>query len=122
MLRYYQVDLRDLWDEHTRLTPRYVLWLAGHLPSDSALSGSMRGGEQLRDWNSALHIQAAVANMLFVANRQRAGKATKQMPIKPPSPTVKRARTGRRVANIAQIAARMRAKNAAEAAKSQSGR
>jgi hypothetical protein len=48
------------------------------------LSASWRGGPEFRPWTPELHLLAANANLLYAANRQRAGKKTKEPLIKPP--------------------------------------
>ncbi|HZC91614.1 MAG TPA: hypothetical protein VE400_13335, partial [Mycobacterium sp.] len=50
---------------------------------------------------------ASAVNMLFVANRQRAGKATRSLPVKPPTPPRKKRRV-----DLAAVAARIRASEA----------
>lgn len=74
-----------MFDGESGLTPRVVLWLVEHLPEDSATMGAVRGGPQFRAWTQAMYIAAAQANMLYAANRQRAGKATRSGIIKPPA-------------------------------------
>jgi hypothetical protein len=98
------VDLRDLWRPATGVTPRYVLWLAGQLPPDSAFIASQRGGPEFRSWTPIMHMLAAIANLLFAANRQRAGKKTREPLVTPPTHKPK----PRRV-SVAEIAARQRA-------------
>jgi hypothetical protein len=99
--QYHGRDLRDLWRDNRDLTPRYVLWLVGHLPEDSAFIASMRGGQQHRVWTLQNHLLASVANLLFAANRQRAGLKTHSMPVKPPTP--KTAKRQRRVIPIGRL-------------------
>lgn len=82
---YYQVNLLDAFAEEPTLTPTVVLWLVEQLPEGSALNAAMRGGPQHRVWTSDLHLQAAVVNMLYAANRQRSGKATKTGLVTPPA-------------------------------------
>ena len=102
LARYYQLDLRDLWRAGSGLTPRYVLWLVEHLPADSATKAEMRGGEQMREWTLDVQLLGAITNLLYAANRQRAGKPTRSLPIKPPKPVRKRPR----VANLGPVFAR----------------
>jgi hypothetical protein len=45
----------------------------------------MRGGGDFRAWTPELHMLAAAVNLLFAANRQRAGKKTKEPLVKPPT-------------------------------------
>jgi hypothetical protein len=111
LARYYHRDLRDLWRPDSDLTPRYVLWLVEHLPDDSATKADMRGGPQMRAWTQDVHLLGMIANLLYAANRQRGGKPTRSLPVKPPKPTRGR-RPGARIANVAAIAARYRQDNA----------
>jgi hypothetical protein len=98
------VDLRDLWRPNSRVTPRYVLWLVGQLPQESAFAASARGGAEFRSWTPPLYLLAAVVNLLNAANRQRAGKRTREPLVKPPT-----AKSKPRVVTVAQLAARQRA-------------
>lgn len=88
------------------MTPRYVLLLVGQLPPESAFRASQQGGAQFRAWTPTLHVLAGVANLLNAANRQRAGKKTREPLIRPPSSTAKP--KARRV-SVAEIAARQQA-------------
>lgn len=78
------MDLRDLWRLDSRVTPRYVLWLVGQLPPDSAFGASVRGGSEHRPWTPELHLLAATVNLLAAANRQRAGKRGNKPLVQPP--------------------------------------
>lgn len=98
------MDLRDLWRPGSTVTPRYVLWLAGQLPPDSALRASMQGGVEYRPWTPETYLLAAAVNLLGAANRQRAGKRSSKPLVEPPKPKRKA-----RVVPLAQIAARQRA-------------
>jgi hypothetical protein len=100
------VDLRDLWRPNTGVTPRYVLWLAGQLPPESAFHASKQGGVQFRAWTPTLHVLAGVVNLLNAANRQRAGKKTREPLLRAPSSSTKP--KARRV-SVAEIAARQKA-------------
>jgi len=102
----YQVDIRDLWRDESALTPRYVLWLAEHLPETSATIAKAKGGPRHRPWTSETHLLALVANLLFVANRQRAGKPVRRPLISPPKSKVNKSRG--RVVRAADMNARMR--------------
>lgn len=62
-----------------------MLWLVEQLPSDSAFAASVRGGPEMRAWDPMMHVLAAITNLLYVANRQRAGKRTRDMLVKPPT-------------------------------------
>lgn len=97
------MDLRDLWRPDTTVTPRFVLWIAGQLPADSALAASRQGGAEFRPWTPTVYLLAAITNLTNAANRQRAGKRTRDQLVKPPTK-----RTVRRV-SVAGIAARQRA-------------
>lgn len=83
------MDLRDLWRPDTKVSPWYVLSLVGQLPPDSAFAASHRGGAEFRSWTPEVHLLAAVANLLNAANRQRAGKKTREPLVKPPSTKTK---------------------------------
>jgi len=96
LLRYYGVDLRDLWRDGCDLTPRYVFWLVEHLPADSATYAAMKGGPEFRPWTIDTYLIAQIVNMLAVANHQRAGKRIRKMPIQPPKPKVTTAQKKRR--------------------------
>lgn len=96
------MDLRGLWWPLSGITPRFVLWLVGQLPPESAFGASVRGGPEFRAWTPSLYLQAAIANLLNAANRQRAGKRSSQPLIKPP--TTQRKQT--RVLTVAEIARR----------------
>lgn len=81
-----------------------MLWLVEHLPEDSALAGSVRGGREHRVWTTQTHMHAAMVNQLYVANNQRAGKKTRKALIEPP----KVRKTKKRVVTVAQLMARRR--------------
>jgi hypothetical protein len=98
------VDLRDLWRPGTQVTPRYVLWLAGQLPPESAFRASQQGGHEFRSWTPTSYLLAGVVNLLNAANRQRAGKKTREPLVKPPTMKPKA-----RTVTVAEIAARQRA-------------
>ena len=109
LAHYYHLDLRDLWRPESGLTPRYVLSLVEHLPEDSATLAEVRGGPQMRPWTLNNQLAGAAVNLLYAANRQRAGKPTRSLLVKPPKPRrVTGPRPGVRVANVAAIAARYR--------------
>lgn len=88
------------------MTPRYVLWLAGQLPPDSALRASLQGGDEFRAWTPEAYLLAAAVNLLNAANRQRAGKRSSKPLVEPPKPKV---RPKARVITLDQIARRQRA-------------
>jgi hypothetical protein len=100
----YGVDIRDLWWDGSRLTPRSVLWLVEHLPESSATIAKAKGGPRHRPWTSEAHLMALVANLLHVANRQRAGKAARKPLITPPKAKVNKSRG--RVVRVADVNAR----------------
>lgn len=75
--------------------------LVGHLPEDSALSTSMRGGRELRPWSTQTYLLAGVVNLLNAANRQRAGQRTRKPLIEPPTPSKRK----RRTVSVGRIAA-----------------
>lgn len=81
-----------------------MLWLVEHLPEEAATAASMRGGQHLRNWTSAVALQASVVNLLYVANRQRANKPTKKLPIQPP-----KEKNRRRIVRVADMVARSQA-------------
>lgn len=84
------VDLRDLWRDNPRVTPRYVLTLVGQLPDTSAFAASARGGPEFRSWTFAGSVAVAQANLLYAANQQRAGKKSIKPLIPPPKKQPKR--------------------------------
>lgn len=92
-----------MWWPLSGITPRFVLWLVGQLPPESAFGASVRGGPEFRAWTPSLYLQAAIANLLNAANRQRAGKRGNRPLVKPP--TTDRRRTTR-VLTVAEIARR----------------
>jgi len=104
LLHYYGHDIHDLWRDGSGLTPRTVLWLVGQLPEGSAFFASVQGGAKYRSWTLQNQLLAFAGNSLYAANRQRAGKPTKKLPINPPKPSIKGRRTQtRRVQRIAGL-------------------
>lgn len=99
------IDLRDLWRDGSDLTPRYVLWLVGQLPPESALWASQRGGSQWRPWPIGNQLLAAQVNHLAAANSQRAGKKPKPVITMP-----KESKPKGRVVTVAEIKARQQKK------------
>lgn len=97
------VDLRDLWRSGTAVSPRFVLWLVGQLPPESAFRASYQGGPEFRSWTSTNYLLMGVVNLLHAANRQRAGKKTRDPLVRGPS--VKRKA---RQVSVAEIAARQK--------------
>jgi len=51
-----------LFSEENPLSPRLVIELLTHLPSDSALAASRRGGPQYRGWDADRYALAALVN------------------------------------------------------------
>lgn len=85
------------------LSPRRVLWLVEHLPEGAAFYASRQGGTQFRGWTPQTYLLAGVVNLLNAANRQRAGKRTREPLVRPPGKQV-----ARKVRTVAQIAAARR--------------
>jgi hypothetical protein len=98
-LQHHGIDLYDVF--RGRISPRRILWLVGQLPPDSAFGASVRGGHEYRAWTPELHLLAGIANLLNAANRQRAGKKTREPLVKPPT-----AKRRPRVLSVAEIARR----------------
>lgn len=76
LLRYYRIDIRDLFSETAPLSPRFVLALILWLPSDSAFFASRRGGHQYQGWDESRYALAALVNeqratnhIMLMANR-----------------------------------------------------
>ncbi|HEX6969047.1 MAG TPA: hypothetical protein VF174_09595 [Micromonosporaceae bacterium] len=109
------VDLRDLWRPGSTVTPRYVLWLVGQLPPDSALGAAHQGGPEFRSWTPQNYLLAAAVNLLAAANRQRAGKRSSKPLVTPP-----RRKQKARVIPLDQIARRQREQGMFRAAAEQS--
>lgn len=91
-LRYYHVDLRDLWTG--RLTPRLVLALVRHLPWDSAYVTALRGGAEYVGWDRHAQILAdvydAINTLTYVFRAAHSDKPKKVKPLPPyPRPGVK---------------------------------
>ncbi|APC43176.1 tail assembly chaperone [Mycobacterium phage Jaan] len=68
LLHHYQVDLRELFSEVAPLSPRYVLSLIMHLPTDGAFYASRRGGVQFRGWDADRYALVAAVNALRANN------------------------------------------------------
>jgi len=62
LLLYYRVDLRDLFDDVSPLSPRYVLALIFQLPTDGAFHASRQGGPQFRGWDAGRYALVAQVN------------------------------------------------------------
>lgn len=97
------VDLRDLWRDGSRVTPRFVLKLVGQLPETSAFAASRRGGHEFRSWTLANTLLAANVNLLHAANQQRAGKKRIKPLVEPPQQA-----KPKRVVRIADVLNRRR--------------
>lgn len=78
-----------------------MLWLVEQLPQSAALGASVRGGAEYRAWTPEMYMYAGVVNLLNAANRQRAGKKTREPLVKPPT-----AKRQPRVLSVAEIKAR----------------
>lgn len=97
------MDIRDLWREESRLSPRYVLMLVEHLPEGSAFLAARRGGPEHQAWDTTAHLLAGIANILNAANYQRAGKRSGKPAVTPPQPKIK---SRKRTLSVAQIMSR----------------
>lgn len=103
------MDLRDLWRDDPRVTPRYVLRLVGQLSDTSALAASVRGGGEFRSWTLQNTLLAAAANLLHAANQQRAGRKHISALIKLP-----KRKGAKRVVRVADVLARQAKQQAQE--------
>lgn len=88
-----------------------MLWFVEHLPPDSALWSAFRGGPQFREWTIQTYLQMHMVNLLYSANRQRAGKATRSPLVKPPKRTAARVKR----LDLKAVKARQEARRAREA-------
>lgn len=88
LLRYYGVDLRDLFSDERTLSPRYVLALTVHLPSDGALYASRSGGPQFRGWDVDRYALVALVNAQRASNHIQLmiNRDPKKPKPKPPEP------------------------------------
>jgi hypothetical protein len=111
--RYYRINLLDVFDGESGLTAHVVLWLVEHLPEDSATMAAVRGGPQFRAWTSQMYMLAAQVNMLYAANRQRAGKATRSGIVKPP---VAKKAEPKRVLDLKAVQAKLKSRELHELA------
>lgn len=80
-LRFYGVDLRDLFSESTPLSPRRALVLVQGLPSRSVSSAVLAGSPDAAEWGVDTYLLASAVNALretvFVlckANSKRSSK------------------------------------------------
>ncbi|QFP95092.1 tail assembly chaperone [Gordonia phage MinecraftSteve] len=87
LLHEYGVDLRDMFDDDTILSPRYVLNLIVNLPETSAFYASRRGGHQYRGWDIERYMLVALVNGQRMANYmfQLANRDPKKSSV-PPAP------------------------------------
>ena len=88
LLLYYRVDLRDMFSDECALSPRYLLTLILHLPTDGAFFASRRGGQQFRGWDvdryalvSMVNAQRSANHLTIMVNRDPRKSAPK-----PPEP------------------------------------
>lgn len=68
LLHYYRVDLRDLFSDDNPLSPRYVLALIIHLPTNGAFYASRRGGPQFRGWDEDRYALVSAVNAINTTN------------------------------------------------------
>lgn len=61
---YYGVDLREIFDPESDLTPRYVYSLIKGLPLGSAFVAERRGGQQFRGWDESRYTLVAIVNAI----------------------------------------------------------
>jgi len=76
---------------------------------------AVRGGPEFRAWTSVVHLLAAQTNLLYAANRQRAGKATRSGIVKPPTSPKKS--EPKRVLDLKAVQARLKSRQLHELAK-----
>lgn len=106
-MRYYGVDLLDLW--RGTLTPRRATVLMANLPPGAVLWRAM---DVPAAWTTGDHLTASVVDALKVANWQRskAGAEGSHMPELHPRPGVDEAKTVTAMSRAAAFRARQRAK------------
>jgi len=68
LLHYYRVDVRELFSDSSPLSPRYVLSLITHLPTEGALYASYRGGPKFRGWDAGRYALVAQVNAQRATN------------------------------------------------------
>lgn len=80
--------MRDLFSDEGDLSPRYVLALIFHLPSDGAFYASRRGGHKYRGWNVDRYALVALVNAQRVNNHilTLVNRDPKRRPPEPPDP------------------------------------
>lgn len=88
LLHYYRLDIRDLFSDANPLSPRYLLSLIKHLPTDGAFFAARQGGQEFRGWDtdryalvSLVNAQRAGNHILMMVNRD-----PKRPKPKPPEP------------------------------------
>ena len=64
LLRYYGMDLRELFSEVPPWTPRYVLVMINQLPMESATVAAGRGSLMFTGWDESRYMQASIINAL----------------------------------------------------------
>ena len=108
------MDLRDLFSDECPLSPRYVLSLVLHLPSDGAFYASRSGGQEFRGWDadryalvSLVNAQRATNHILMMVNRDPK-KPRPKPPETFPTPGDKK-KTAHKPGSFAAIAASMMA-------------
>ncbi|QHJ86534.1 tail assembly chaperone [Mycobacterium phage Mabel] len=68
LLHYYRVDLRDLFSDESKFSPRMILALILWLPTDSAFYASRQGGPQYMGWDPDRYAAVAAVNALLANN------------------------------------------------------
>jgi hypothetical protein len=63
-LRYYGVDIRDLFRPGGDLSPKRAIALVEHLPIDSALAAALRGGPAFLGWDRHSYLLADIYDAL----------------------------------------------------------
>jgi hypothetical protein len=108
---YCGVDLLDVFDPDSGVTPRLLLAYIDALPPDSATAASMRGGPQFRGWNTNAYISAAIVDAIsantyafITANSKR--RPEKPKPFYRPQEKVKKDPKQNRFAAMARMAHR----------------
>lgn len=68
MLRYYGIDLRDLFDEVDPLDPGWVLTNVSALPIESRFMAELRGGQHFVGWDEGRYMLARLINGIAALN------------------------------------------------------
>lgn len=63
-LRFYGVDIRDLFRPGGDLSPKRAITLVEHLPIDSALAAALRGGPAFHGWDRHSYLLADIYDAL----------------------------------------------------------